>query len=92
MGDDVILRNLEALRELFPGARIRPSNLGLTWQVWTDGCHLSVPLHEPTLHPERTRARVDHVRGKTGRFELEDMRDAGIEFDLDTLEESDAKP
>lgn len=77
----IIYSDSEALDEIFPGARVRPSMCGYTWQVHWEGAHLSVPLREPTEQRARTEARRDFVAGKSGRFQLDDMEAAGIPYE-----------
>ena len=82
---------LDFLHALFANARIRPSYVGSTWQVWPnvpDGetlgsTQLSIPVGEPGNDPDRTRARAEFVAGKTGRFQLDDFEtDAGIPAEM----------
>ena len=81
-GEALILAELDALREVWPEARIRSSFAGYTWQVWTYTAQLSVPVGEPTGNPQRMRERAAYVKGKTGRFMLDDMEAAGIPWEL----------
>jgi len=88
-GEALIEAETNALRQVWPEARIRPSLAGHTWQVWPDyvdqnnwgRTQLSVPLGEPTGHLERVRARASLCNGTGRRWMLDEMAEAGIPFE-----------